>query len=110
VSFAQALQDALRRMKRETQRSVVSQLKDYRENLKFRYLFQLVEIACESYTQAVLDRFQAYSSDLSAIFKRVGSSQADQEKAKVILEEMDRSSRELIEKINDMRRRLTSDN
>ena len=105
-----ALQDALRRMKRETQRSVVSQLKDYRENLKFRYLFQLVEIACESYTQAVLDRFQAYSSDLSAIFKRVGSSQADQEKAKVILEEMDRSSRELIEKINDMRRRLTSDN
>jgi len=101
-----ALQDALRRMKRETQRSVVSQLKDYRENLKFRYVFQLVEIARESYTQAVLDRLQAYSSDLSAIFKRAGSSQADQEKAKVILEEMDRASRGLIEKINDMRRQI----
>jgi len=101
-----ALQDALRRMKRETQRSVVSQLKDYRENLKFRYIFKLVEIARESYTQAVLVRLQAYSSDLSAIFKRVGSSQADQEKAKAILEEMDRASRKLVEKINDLRRQV----
>ena len=102
-----ALEDAVRRMKRETQRSVVFQLKDYRENLKFRYLFQLVEVACESYAQAVLDRFQAYFSDLSAIFERVGTSQEDQVKAKAIIDEMDRSSRELIEKINRIRRRLT---
>lgn len=101
-----ALEDALRRMKRETWKSIVLQLKDYRENLKFRYLFQLAEVACQTYTQAVLDRFQAYFSDLSAIFERVGNSQEDQEKAKVILEEMDRSSRELIEKINRIRKEI----
>jgi len=32
-----AMEDALQRMKRETARSVVFHLKDYRENLKFRY-------------------------------------------------------------------------
>jgi len=101
-----ALDDALRRMKRETQRSVVFHLKDYRENLKFRYLFQLVETACESYAQAVLDRFQVYFSDLSTIVERIGTSQSAKEKAKEILDEMDRSSRALIEKINRIRREI----
>ena len=98
-----ALEDTLRRMKRETQRSVVFHLKDYRENLKFSYLFQLVEVARESYSQAVLDRFQAYFSDLSAIFERVGTNRDDREKAKAIIDEMDRASRQLIEKVNRIR-------
>lgn len=101
------LEDAVQRMISETLQSVVYQLKDYRENLKFGYLFQLVDAACESYAQKVLERFQAYFCDLSAILERVGTSQEDQEKAKAIIDEMDRSSRELIEKINRIRRRLT---
>jgi GTPase SAR1 family protein len=101
------LEDAVQRMISETLRSVVYQLKDYRENLKFGYLFQLVDAACESYAQKVLERFQAYFCDLSAILERVGTSQEDQEKAKAIIDEMDRSSRELVEKINRIRRRLT---
>ncbi len=101
------LEDAVQRMISETLQSVVYQLKDYRENLKFGYLFQLVDAACESYAQKVLERFQAYFCDLSAILERVGTSQEDQEKAKAIIDEMDRSSRELVEKINRIRRRLT---
>jgi GTPase SAR1 family protein len=98
-----AMQDALRRMKRETARSVVFHLKDYRENLKFRYLFKLVEAASESFSRTVLEQFQAYFSDLSAAIERVGSSQGDKEKARHIVDDMERTSREIVDKINRVR-------
>ncbi len=98
-----AMEDALRRMKRETARSVVFHLKDYRENLKFRYFFKLVEAVAESSARTVLERFQAYFSDLSATIERVGTSQSDKDKARQILDDMERASRELIDKINRIR-------
>ena len=101
-----AMEDALRRMKRETARSVVFHLKDYRENLKFRYFFKLVEAASESFTQAVLERFQAYFSDLSATIERIGTSQSDKEKARQVFDDMERKSRELVDKINRIRREI----
>jgi len=101
-----AMEDALRRMKRETARSVVFHLKDYRENLKFRYFFKLVEAASESFTQTVLEQFQAYFSDFSAALERVGSSQGDKEKARHIVDDMERTSRELVDKINRIREEI----
>jgi len=101
-----AMEDALRRMKRETSRSVVFHLKDYRENLKFRYFFKLVEAASESYAQIVLERFQAYFSDLSATIERIGTSQDDKEKARQVFVDMERTSRELADKINRIRKEI----
>jgi GTPase SAR1 family protein len=98
-----AMEDALRRMKRETARSVVFHLKDYRENLKFSYFFKLVEAASESYAQTVQERFQAYFSDLTSTTERIGTNQGDKEKARKIFVDMDRTSRELVEKINRIR-------
>jgi GTPase SAR1 family protein len=98
-----AMEDALRRMKRETARSVTFHLKDYRENLKFRYFFKLVEVAAESFARTVLERFQAYFSDLSATIDRIGTNQSDKEKAAKILNEMEQSTQQLVEKINRIR-------
>jgi len=98
-----AMEDALRRMKRETARSVVFHLKDYRENLKFSYFYKLVEAASESFAQTVLERFQAYFSDLTATTERIGTSQGEKEKARKIFVDMERTSRELVEKINRIR-------
>jgi GTPase SAR1 family protein len=98
-----AMEDALQRMKRETARSVVFHLKDYRENLKFRYFFKLVEAASESFAQAVLERFQGYFSDFAATIERIGTSQSDKEKARQIFDDMERTSRELRDKINRIR-------
>jgi hypothetical protein len=97
------LEDAVRRMKRETEKSAVFHLKDYRENLKFGYLFKLVEAVSDRYAEAVLDRFQMYFSDLAASVERIGSSQSDKEKTRQILNEMDRTIRDLSEKINRIR-------
>ena len=98
-----AMEYALQRMKRETVRSVVFQLKDYRENLKFRYFFKLVESVSESFTQTVLERFQAYFSDLSATIERIGTRQSDKEKARQVLDDMERAARELGDKLNRIR-------
>ena len=101
-----AMEDALQRMKRETARSVVFHLKDYRENLKFRYFFKLVEAASESFAQTVLERFQAYFSDFAATIERIGTSQSDKEKARQIFDDMERTSRELRDKISRIREEI----
>jgi len=101
-----ALKDAIRRMKRETGRSVVFHLKDYRENLKFRYLFKLAEAISDGFARTVLDRFQAYSSDLSATIERIGKSQNDKARAVKILNEMDQISRQLNKKLDRIRKEI----
>ena len=101
-----ALKDAIRRMKRETGKSVEFHLKDYRENLKFGYLFKLAEAASENLTQTALDRFQAYFSDLSATMKHIGTSQNDKGKAVKILNEMDQISGQLNDKLDHVRKKI----
>jgi GTPase SAR1 family protein len=103
----QALKDAIRRMKRETGKSVVFHLKDYRENLKFRYLFKLAEATSDGFAQTVLDRFQAYFSDLSATMERIGTSQNDKTRAVKILNEMDQISQQLNKKLDLIRKEIT---
>jgi GTPase SAR1 family protein len=98
-----ALQDAARRMKRETEKSVVFNLKDYRENLKFRFLFKLVDATSEGFAQAVLDRFQAYFSDLSATIEGVGTNQKNKTRAMKILDDMDQACQALNARISKVR-------
>jgi hypothetical protein len=84
----------------------VFHLKDYRENMKFRYFFKLVEAASESFAKTVLERFQAYFSDLSATIERIGTNQSDKDKAGQIFDDMERTSRELVDKINRIRKEI----
>ncbi|MGD8650240.1 MAG: dynamin family protein, partial [Desulfobacterales bacterium] len=101
-----ALKDAIRRMKQETAKSVVFHLKDYRENLKFGYLFKLAEATADSCANTALNRFQAYFSDLSATMARIGTGQNDKAGAMKILDEMDRTSRQLNEKLDHLRQQI----
>ena len=101
-----ALKDAIQRMKRETGKSVAFHLKDYRENLKFKYLFKLAEAASDSFAQTVLDRFQAYFSDLSTTMEHIGTSQNDKTRAMEILNEMDQISRQLNNQLDLIRKEI----
>jgi hypothetical protein len=101
-----ALENALNRMKRETARSIVFHLKDYRENLKFGYFFKLVEAVSENFARIVLEHFQAYFSDLSTTIQRIGSSQSSKNKARQILADLELDSRRLIRDISQIRNEL----
>jgi GTPase SAR1 family protein/BMFP domain-containing protein YqiC len=103
-----ALKDAARRIKRETEKTVVFNLKDYRENLKFRFLFKLVDATADGFAQAVLDRFQAYFSDLSATIEGIGTNQKDKTRALKILDDMDQVCQTLDARIRKVREEIES--
>ena len=101
-----ALDNAARRIKRETEKSVVFNLKDYWENLKFRFLFKLVDATSEGFAQAVLERFQAYFSDLSATVEGIGTNQKDKARAIKILDDMDQACQTLDARIGKVREEI----
>ncbi len=101
-----ALKDATRRMKRETINSMVFHLKDYRENLKFSYLFKVAEAVSDGLVQQLLGRFQAFFSDLSATMENIGANQKDKARAVQILDELTQSSRQLGEKLNRIQKEI----
>jgi len=101
-----ALRGAADRMKRDTEKSVVFNLKDYRENLKFRFLFKLVDATSEGFAQAVLDRFQAYFSGLAATIEGIGTSQKDKAKALKILDDMTQACQALDARIGKVREEI----
>ncbi len=62
-----ALKGGIRRMKRETERSINDHFKDYRENLKFQYLLPLAEAAGRRLYEALIGQFEAYGHNLKSI-------------------------------------------
>ncbi len=83
-----AIQEAMRVIKRETRQSLEFHLKDYQENLKFRYLFRLAETVAERFEQAVIQQLQAYSTDFGVLAERLGTQQGDKESAAALLADM----------------------
>jgi hypothetical protein len=120
----QALSGGIQQMKRETLKSVVEQLKDYQENLKFAFLFKLVESFAENLSDLMLDRFQLFFTDLAAVAdlmldrfqlfftdlaavaERLGSTHSDKQRTSTILKEMDQRTMEVKGSIGHLRRRI----
>ncbi|MGD9332273.1 MAG: dynamin family protein [Desulfobacterales bacterium] len=72
-----ALKAGVERLKKETERSILFHFKDYRENIKFRYIFQMVESAATQISDTLLDRFQTYEDDLTQMAELIDANQAD---------------------------------
>jgi GTPase SAR1 family protein len=104
--FRQALRGGTQQMKRETLKSVVEQLKDYRENLKFAFLLKLVEKFAENLSDLMIDRFQLFFTDLSAVADGLDSTKTDRQHTSNILEEMDQRAAEVKGSIGQLRRRI----
>ena len=81
----QALEYATKRMKREAEKAMLFHLKSYKENLKFQYLFKLADALSIHLYDSLIDRFQAYRSDLSRIKKAIEKKELDREKAREVL-------------------------
>jgi guanylate kinase len=106
----QALSGGTLQMKRDTMRSIVEQLKDYRENLKFAFLYKLIDHFAENLVDLMQDRFQLFVTDLSAIADRLDSTKVDKQSTLEILQEMDQRSAGVKESISHLRRRVEQTN
>lgn len=76
-----ALADAVDRMKAETEKSIVSHFRDYRENIKFQYLYKVADAASRALLDSLTERFQSYSADSSQITTFAECHQTDRESA-----------------------------
>jgi len=101
-----ALRDGVLRMKREMEKSVISHLKDYQENIKFQYIYKLVEADSNSLYESLLDRFQVYGSDLSSIVDLINNKMIDREQMSEMMKTMAFNCSEMGEKINGLKEKI----
>jgi hypothetical protein len=104
-----ALKDGVDRMKRETELSIVSHFKDYRENLKFQYIFKLADAAFQSLLECLMERFDAYSTDISRITNWADGHQSDKDRVSQALNGMRRKSREIAGQLKSIREQMDSE-
>lgn len=102
----QALSGSTQQMKRDSLRVIVEQLKDYRENLKFAFLFKLIENFAENLVDLMQDRFQLFVTDLAAVADRLDTTKSDKERTLEVLKEMDQWSAGVKDSIDHLRRRI----
>jgi len=81
----EALKSGVRRMKRETQKSIIFHLNDYRENVKFKYLFKLVDAVSGVLSQELLYGFNNCVDNLSGLNERINSKKVDKKRTHEIL-------------------------
>jgi len=74
-----ALQDGIRRMKRETERSILEHFRDYQENIKFQYMLRLLDVAGSRLFEGLTEHFRMYVSDLNELINSMGSERSDKE-------------------------------
>jgi len=74
-----ALRDAIRRMKKETEEGLIFHFKNYKENLKFQYIFKLVDAVSDAIYDAMMERFHDYTQDISQLTGSMVSNQLDKD-------------------------------
>jgi hypothetical protein len=97
-----ALRDGGQRMKHETELSMRSHLKDYRENIKFQYLFRLADAVADALKDAMIYRFQAYAESLIRMIEGVRAQKLDRTRSAEFLQEMQQRSVSVEEKIKKL--------
>lgn len=87
-----AIRDGAQRMKKETEKAMRLHMMDYRENIKFQYLFRLSDAVAEALKDAMVDRFKTYSDSLMRMIEDVKDRKLDRNRVVKILGEMQRQA------------------
>ncbi|MDA8403657.1 MAG: dynamin family protein [Desulfobacteraceae bacterium] len=90
-----ALRDSVARMKKETVESLLFHFKNYRENIKFQYVFRLVDIMSDHIFDLLMERFHDYSEDLSQLTAAASGKQVDKEQLFLAFQEAARDAGEI---------------
>ncbi len=102
-SYVKALQRSVRRMKQQTEESILFQCKNYRENLKFAYLHRLVEEVTQRIAENLTDRFRIFGNGSAVATSHVSRLQSDKEQIDATIREMEVIVRATGEKMKRLR-------
>jgi hypothetical protein len=101
-----ALKDGMERIKRETERSIVSHFTDYRENLKFQYIFKLADAAFAALLECLMDRFDAYATDMTRLTLQADGHQSDKDMISQALNDLRLQAREIAGRLAGIREEM----
>jgi hypothetical protein len=98
-----ALASGIKRMKQETERSVLFHMKDYRENVKFQYILKLADAASALLYRRMLERFQHHGHDLTNVVAMIREQRLDKNKLSARLECMEDERVALVAQITQLK-------
>ena len=101
-----ALQAILQRMKRETQNNLLYHCDNYRENLELNYLFRFVDVASDHLCDNLLERFQAYVTDLSLTVGQISQGAIDKQKVCKVLKDLELMADDIFSKISRIKEKI----
>ena len=101
-----ALEDGVKRMKRETERSVLAHLKDYKENIKFQYMYKLADAMSEHLYKGLLESFDAYFTDISNMVALIREERIDKTTALEELKKIETNASLVLDKIDGLREKV----
>jgi GTPase SAR1 family protein len=101
-----ALKGGIRRMKQETERSILEHFKDYRENIKFQYLLPLADAVGRRQYEALTGQFETYGENLKSIVDDISGECVDMAQSTADLGRMARTIESLQAEHSELRRHL----
>jgi len=102
-----ASKDGMRRMKRETERTIKAHFKDYQEGIKFQYLFKFISGYADLIHEALTDQFTAHQADLSNISDSISDHQSDREEMTRTIDTFLEETTRMAERIDTLTIKLT---
>ena len=103
-----ALKDSVLRVKRETEKSIISHFKDYKENIKYQYVLRLVDAVAGQLHEELTERIQVYASDLSMFVDRINNTRIDKEHLSRTMNELVLSAEKISSHIDTLRTEMDS--
>ena len=103
-----ALKDGVTRIRKETEDSISFHLNNYKENLKFQYLYRLVDTVATDLYETLRDRFNVFTTDMSEMMGLVDADQSAREETVAILHGLEGDSREIMEQIDLLKQQVAS--
>jgi len=101
-----ALKDGFKRIKIETERSMIAQFRDYQENVKFQHLFRLIDAMVDQLNEDFQAQFQSYSADTSKMIDMVKETHVDKERLLDDLRKTGDTARNYLTRIKQLRRTI----
>lgn len=101
-----ALKDAVSRMKKETESSIIFHFKNYTENIKFQYIFKLIDMISDHIYRMIMERFYDYSQDLSGLMNSTVAKQVDKEQLSASLQELKARLETISERIDHFHEKM----
>ncbi len=99
-----SLQDSVRRIKEQMQESITDHFMDYKENLKYQYVFKLVDAMSERLYETLTDHLMAFTGDLSDMKSVIENDRVAKGQVAERFSSMETSLNAVMEKIKDVER------